>query len=185
MRFDLLLLAVISCLFAQRCAAGRMRCARRATRRPPGPKIECASTAQRCSPQYVEIDVAIPHRQRRSPQGNSCFAITAPPAARMAHLRTMPRRRFGSSRPTASNSNAATRITVDTYRLANIGQWLASYKERSLSGSTALRKFCGNLIRPYPSPRHCHTFQSSWPNRWAEYIALHCGQLSLPSIRVR
>ena len=48
----------------------------------------------------------------------------------MAHLRTMARRRFGSSRPTASNSNAATRITIDTYRLANMGQWLASYKER-------------------------------------------------------
>ena len=78
--------------------------------------------AQRCSPQYVEIDVAIPHRQRRSPQGNNCFAITTPPAARMAHFRTMARRRFGSSRPTASNSNAATRTTIDTYRLANMGQ---------------------------------------------------------------
>src|SRR5580700_5125387 len=72
----------------------------------------------------------------------------------MAHLRTMPRRRFGSSRRTASNSNAATRITIDTYRLANMGQWLASYKERSLSGSAVLRKLCGSLIEPYPiTPR--------------------------------
>ena len=96
-----------------------------------------------------KIDGAIPHRQRRSPQGNSCFAITTPPAARMAHLRTMARRRFGSSRPTASNSNAATRITINTYRLANMGQWLASYKERSLSGSAVLRKPSTNLIDPY------------------------------------
>ena len=121
----------------------------RATRRPPYPKIAHFRAVQRCSPQYVEIDVAIPHRQRRSPQGNSCFAITTPPAARMAHLRTMARRRFGSSRPTASNSNAATRITIDTYRLANMGQWLASYKERSLSGSAVLRKLCANSIDPY------------------------------------
>jgi hypothetical protein len=32
----------------------------------------------------------------------------------MAHLRTMARRRFGSSRPTASNSNAATRSATTT-----------------------------------------------------------------------
>ena len=135
-------------LLLVRCAAGRMRCARRASDEA-GAKSAHSLAAQRCSPQYVEIDGAIPHRQRRSPQGNSCFAITTPPAARMAHLRTMARRRFGSSRPTASNSNAATRITINTYRLANMGQWLASYKERSLSGSAVLRKPCANLIDPY------------------------------------
>ena len=64
-------------------------------------------------------------------------------------LRTMASRRFGSSRPTTSNSNAATRITINTYRLANMGQWLASYKERILSGSAVLRKLCANLIDPY------------------------------------
>ena len=149
MRRDVLLLAAICCSLLDRCVAARMRCARRATRRPPSPKSARLGAAQRCSPQYVEIDGAIPHRQRRSPQGNSCFAITTPPAARMAHLRTMARRRFGSSRPTASNSNAATRITINTYRLANMGQWLASYKERSLSGSAVLRKPCANLIDSY------------------------------------
>ena len=127
----------------------------RATRRPPYPKIDCFVAAQRCSPQYVEIDVAIPHRQRRSPQGNSCFAITTPPAARMAHFRTMARRRFGSSRPTASNSNAATRITIDTYRLANMGQWLASYKERSPSGSAG------------PSQTMCEFDRPTFAGRWA------------------
>ena len=149
MRRDLLLLAAICCSLLDRCAARLAHCFRDGRLRPPAPKIDRFGAAQRCSPQYVEIDVAIPHRQRRSPQGNSCFAITTPPAARMAHLRTMARRRFGSSRPTASNSNAATRITIDTYRIANMGQWLASYKERRLSGSAVLRKLCANLIDPY------------------------------------
>ena len=150
MRFDLLLLVAICCLLLDRCAARLAHGFRDGRLRPPAPKTRRRPAAQRCSPQYVEIDVAIPHRQRRSPQGNSCFAITTPPAARMAHLRTMARRRFGSSRPTTSNSNAATRITINTYRLANMGQWLASYNERSLSGSAVLRKLWGNLIRPYP-----------------------------------
>ena len=108
----------------------------RATRRGWGPKSTALRPRRGASQIVWKIDGAIPHRQRRSPQCNSCFAITPPPATRMAHLRTMARRRFGSSRPTASNSNAATRITIDTYRLANMGQWLASYQERSLSGST-------------------------------------------------
>ena len=142
MRRDVLLLAAICCSLLDRCVAARMRCARRATRRPPSPKSARLGAAQRCSPQYVEIDGAIPHRQRRSPQGNSCFAITTPPAARMAHLRTMARRRFGSSRPTASNSNAATRITIDTYRLANIGSgWRAI-----MSGAYLARRSFANYV---------------------------------------
>ena len=142
---------VVVCLL-DRCAAGRMRCARRATRWPPGAKIARLRARRGASQIMWKIDGPIPHRQRRSPQCNSCFAITPPPAARMAHLRTTARRRFGSSRPTASNSNAATRITIDTYRLANMGQWLASYKERSLSGSTVLRKlvevWSGHILGP-------------------------------------
>ena len=85
------------------------------------PKTRRARPRQRCSPQYVEIDQAIPFAVRRSPQGNNCFAIAAPPIARIAHFKTMARRRFGSSRPTASNRNAATRIIIETYRLANMG----------------------------------------------------------------
>ena len=30
-----------------------------------------------------------------------------------------------------------------------MGRWLASYKERSLSGLAVLREFCGILIKPY------------------------------------
>ena len=127
---------------------------------PPYPKIARFGAAQRCSPQYVEIDVAIPQRQRRSPQGNICFAITTPPAARMAHLRTMARRRFGSSRPTASNSNAATRITINTYR-ANMGSGWRATK----SGAYLARRSFANYVeidRPifagrwtiYPSAKH-------------------------------
>jgi hypothetical protein len=77
-------------------------------------------------------------------------------------LRTMASRRFDSSRPTASNSNAATRITINTYRLANMGQWLASNKERSLSGSAVLRKPCANLIDPYSVAVLRHSMDEKW-----------------------
>jgi hypothetical protein len=50
-----------------------------------------------CLPQYVEIDQAIPLRRAANPQCNNCFAIAIPPAARMAHLKTMARRGLGSS----------------------------------------------------------------------------------------
>ena len=56
MRRDVLSLAAICCSLLDCCAAERIRCARRATRRPPAPKIDRFGAAQRCSPLYVEID---------------------------------------------------------------------------------------------------------------------------------
>ena len=41
-------------------------------------------------------------------------AIAAPPVARIAHFKMMARRRFGSSRSTAANRNAPTRMISET-----------------------------------------------------------------------
>jgi hypothetical protein len=91
-----------------------------AVRPTPTPKV--ASLGSRRGPsQIIGIVKGMPSSLQRSSQGNNCFAIAAPPAARMAHFRRMARRRFGSSRPIASNRNAATRIIIETYRLANTG----------------------------------------------------------------
>ena len=61
-----------------------------------------------------KFDGPIPFAFGETSQGNNCFAIAAPPAARIAHLKTMARRRFGSSHSTALNKNAPTRMIVET-----------------------------------------------------------------------
>jgi hypothetical protein len=55
----------------------------------------------------------------QNPQGNSCFAIAAPTAARMAHLKTMAKRRFGSSHSTAVNRKAPMKMIAEAYITAS------------------------------------------------------------------
>jgi hypothetical protein len=59
MRFDLLLFAAICCSLLDRYAAGRMRCARRASEWPPAPKTSRRLAAQWCFANYMRIDAAI------------------------------------------------------------------------------------------------------------------------------
>ena len=49
-------------------------------------------------------------------QGNNWLTIAAPPAVRIAHLRTRAKRRFGSSLSTATNKNAPAKQIAKTYR---------------------------------------------------------------------
>jgi hypothetical protein len=56
MRRDVLLLAVICCSLLDHCAARLAHCFREGHSTGPTPKIECASTAQRCLANHMKID---------------------------------------------------------------------------------------------------------------------------------
>ena len=65
--------------------------------------------------------VGEPFASNRTPavirrQGNNWLTIAAPPAVRIAHLRTRAKRRFGSSLSTATNKNAPAKQIAKTYR---------------------------------------------------------------------